>query len=242
MENIKNNSLQDRLVVGNKMADLLRQYLNHRFKDAGLNCKEGSKSDKMFGIDYENEKYKFQAKIRHHSKGIDFIYESDQIFPIFEAGSVVGYNFYPGRDAKGISDYYICKPAVEDKIYVVKTAYVKKIVNEFRNQWAMPFKKVTAKNGVECEIIDFSKEIVDKYWNESNNNWRKSSKMYSNDFVESWFGLDKNYNYDNFGKIIFYINPEKIKAKTILIRPTEKFDSPRSWLENEGESFNDYLN
>lgn len=162
---MKNLSKKSRLNYGNQNTEYVRDYLSKRF-GSNLIDLGGSVFD-IFGIDFAtfkdentndflNINTSFQGKVRVTKWGMHFIYETCLFKPVDKQYS--DFKIEPGRDARGVSDWYTCVTCTRSNIKFVKTNVVKERVNFYLNK----FLESCDLSLNEFDIIEWTKNLKSK--------------------------------------------------------------------------------
>lgn len=245
MKEIKRKTYKERLAAGNKLADLVMGYLNHRFDNVDLDsC---SKQEDIYdGLDFydQNSNDTFQCKVRTSKYGTDVIYEAIKFYPQDKGLLVPPYNVVEGRDAHGKSKYTVCMPISQDCLLFPTTENLKK---EFRNaldEWDVGIAIIESNNGCKCPLIMKEDDFILNEWvKPARRAWNQHMTIFNSKKGHMLqFKIDEGKGTAPYCKILAYIPAEVFKnCGCVQFRENEKLSDPNTWLDSSGENLYDLI-
>ncbi len=227
---LKKYNKATRVDQGNKRAECVRNYLNHRY-NTKLENYEGTGRDRNDGEDFGDGVITMQCKVR--DSGDDTIYESDQYHPAREGG-VFHYKHKPGRDARTKAKFYICKPARENCLTMPPTNGVKFVIQKTIEEWGVATTQSTTYNGVPCTMIDLTTAQVKELWSRACCTYNKSTVAFASEMYRTedktvviQFKIEEGDK--PYGKLLFYVPVVFTPGKTVHLHEGESIYDDTTW-------------
>lgn len=222
MTELKTKTMRERVVKGNKNAQIVIDYMNHRFEHSNF-IPSAVQTDMKDKIDYEqtaNKNDTLQVKVREQRR--DFIYESDKFVYDHEGPPTPKTKFrrIPGRDAVSKARRYACKPKQynPEVIYIAKASEIKSVSENLHQEWP--------------EGNDVNDSMIYNAWKTANFYDSKQCMMFHGENKsEIIFKIEEGSDRKLYGKFLSFIPPECLKTcKSIVTRPGEEMSRPETWL------------